>query len=66
LELKHNHQMFGEFLGFKGKKEDMDALKVVKRSKVANIVIYKPVMFDLLSGGSNVQLSCIPRDYRNE
>ncbi|GLJ46948.1 hypothetical protein SUGI_0990750 [Cryptomeria japonica] len=66
LELKGSQQIYGEFLGFKGKKEDVDALKVVKRSKVAKIVKYKPIMFDLLSGGSTVHLFCIPRDYRNE
>lgn len=64
LELKANHPIFGEFLGFKGKKEDMDALKVVKRSKVAKIVNYKPLMFDLLV--SNIQLFCTSRDYRHE
>jgi len=66
LELKGNHPIFGEFLGFKGKKEDMDALKVVKRSKVAKIVNYKPTMFDLLGGGSTVNLFCTSRDYRHE
>jgi len=66
LELKGKHPMLGEFLGFKGKKEDMDSLKVVKRSKVAKIVNYKPVMFDFLGGGSNVQLFCTSRDYRDK
>lgn len=66
LELKGTHPIFGEFLGFKGKKEDMDALQVIKRSKVAKIVNYKPIMFDFLGGGSTVQLFCSSRDYRQE
>eukprot|EP01018_Ginkgo_biloba_P035099 Gb_19610 [translate_table: standard] len=66
LDLKGNHQMLGEFLGFKGKKDDMDALKIVKRSKVSKVVNSKPTMFDFLGDSSNVHLFCVSRDYRHE
>lgn len=41
LELKGNNLVLGEFLEFKGKKEDMQTLREIKRSKVSCIVIQK-------------------------
>lgn len=51
LELKGNNLVLGEFLEFKGKREDMQALREIKRSKVGCIVIQKIRMI----GFGNIQ-----------
>ena len=47
LELKGNKYILGEFLEFKGKQEDVEALRNVRRSKVARLIIQKTSMFGL-------------------
>ncbi|XP_042497940.1 uncharacterized protein LOC122076610 isoform X2 [Macadamia integrifolia] len=65
LELKDNKKSFlGEFLQFKGKREDMEVLRIIKRSKVSRLVIQKSAMFRF--GFSKLQLLYSPRDYRSE
>lgn len=45
LELKGDRNVLGEFIEFKGKQEDMHALRNVKRSKVCRLVIQKSSLF---------------------
>jgi hypothetical protein len=45
LELKGNKYVLGEFLDFKGKQEDINALKNIRRSKVSRMIIQKMSMF---------------------
>uniref|UniRef100_A0A7N2RAK1 Uncharacterized protein n=1 Tax=Quercus lobata TaxID=97700 RepID=A0A7N2RAK1_QUELO len=47
LELKGNKYVLGEFLDFKGKQEDNNALKNIRRSKVCRLIIQKTSMFGL-------------------
>lgn len=47
LELKGNKYVLGEFLEFKGKLEDLQALRNVKRSKVGRLIIQKTSMLGL-------------------
>jgi hypothetical protein len=47
LELKGNKYVLGEFLEFKGKKEDVEALRHIRRSKVGRMLIQKTSMFGL-------------------
>ena len=44
LELKGNKYVLGEFLEFKGKQEDLQALRNIKRSKVSRLIIQKTSM----------------------
>ncbi|OVA02920.1 Nuclease-related domain [Macleaya cordata] len=64
LELKENKNLLGEFLEFKGKQEDVQALRHIKRSKVSRLVIQKSTMFSL--GRSKLQVLYSARDYRSE
>ncbi|XP_044477859.1 uncharacterized protein LOC123205108 isoform X1 [Mangifera indica] len=64
LEIKGNKYVLGEFLEFKGKQEDTQALRSVKRSKVSRLVIQKTSMFGLAP--SRLQVLYCPRDYRSE
>ncbi|XP_015878581.2 uncharacterized protein LOC107414887 isoform X1 [Ziziphus jujuba] len=64
LEVKGNKYILGEFLEFKGKQEDIQALRNVKRSKVSRLVIQKTSMFGLAP--SRLQVFYTPRDYRSE
>ncbi|XP_010240884.1 PREDICTED: uncharacterized protein LOC104585635 [Nelumbo nucifera] len=64
LELKNNKNLLGEFMEFKGKQEDIQALRNTKRSKVSWLIIQKSAMFGL--GRSKLQVLYSPRDYRNE
>ncbi|KAH9728096.1 NERD domain-containing protein [Citrus sinensis] len=41
LEVKGNKYVLGEFLEFKGKQEDIQALRYIKRSKVSRLVVQK-------------------------
>lgn len=45
LELKGDKIVLGEFLNFKGKQEDMQALVNVRRSKVGQLTIQKSSLF---------------------
>ncbi|RYR59044.1 hypothetical protein Ahy_A05g024890 [Arachis hypogaea] len=47
LELKANKYVLGEFLEFKGKQEDLQALSQIRRSKVERITVQKTSMFGL-------------------
>lgn len=47
LELRGNKYILGEFLEFKGKQEDLQALRNVKRSKVGRLIIQKTSMLGL-------------------
>ncbi|KAI3933220.1 hypothetical protein MKW92_007278 [Papaver armeniacum] len=64
LELDDNKHLLGEFLEFKGKIEDVLALRQIKRSKVSRLVIQKSSMFGF--GRSKVQVLYSARDYRSE
>ncbi|KAE9606483.1 hypothetical protein Lalb_Chr09g0320121 [Lupinus albus] len=64
LELKGNKYILGEFLEFKGKEEDVEALRHIRRSKVARILIQKTSMFGLAP--SRLQVLSTLRDYRSE
>uniref|UniRef100_A0A164WT77 Uncharacterized protein n=1 Tax=Daucus carota subsp. sativus TaxID=79200 RepID=A0A164WT77_DAUCS len=46
LELKGKY-FLGEFLDFKGKQEDIQALRNIKRSKVNRLIVQKTSMFGL-------------------
>ncbi|KAL3524544.1 hypothetical protein ACH5RR_017378 [Cinchona calisaya] len=63
LELKGNKFLFGEFLEFKGKQDDIQALGNVRRSKVGRLIIQKTSMFGLAH--SKLQVLYSPRDYRS-
>ncbi|CBI26485.3 hypothetical protein VitviT2T_024063 [Vitis vinifera] len=64
LELKGNKYVLGEFLEFKGKHDDTQALRNIKRSKVSRLIIQK---FSMLGfAPSKVQLLYSPRDYRSD
>lgn len=45
MELKGNKYVLGEFLDFKGKQDDINALKNIRRSKVSRMIIQKMSMF---------------------
>ncbi|CAI9087061.1 OLC1v1021032C1 [Oldenlandia corymbosa var. corymbosa] len=47
LELKGNKLIFGEFVEFKGKQDDIQALRNIRRSKVGRLIIQKASMFNL-------------------
>ncbi|KAK2371888.1 hypothetical protein QL285_073089 [Trifolium repens] len=64
LELKGNKHVLGEFLEFKGKKEDVEALRHIRRSKVGRMIIQKTSMFGLAP--STLQVLYTLRDYRTE
>ncbi|PON49512.1 Nuclease-related domain, NERD [Trema orientale] len=64
LELRGNKYVLGEFLEFKGKQEDLQALRNIKRSKVSRLIIQKTSMLGLAH--SRLQVLYTPRDYRNE
>ncbi|XP_023534697.1 uncharacterized protein LOC111796185 [Cucurbita pepo subsp. pepo] len=64
LELKGNNLVLGEFLEFKGKKEDMQTLREIKRSKVSCIVIQK--MRTIVFGPSRLRVLYSTRNYQNE
>lgn len=53
LELKGNKYVLGEFLEFKGKQEDLQALRNIKRSKVSRLIIQKTSMLGLGNLESN-------------
>ncbi|KAL2349438.1 hypothetical protein Fmac_003438 [Flemingia macrophylla] len=64
VELKGNKYVLGEFLEFKGKQEDVQALREIRRSKVGHIIIQKTSMFGLAP--STLQVLYTFRDYRTE
>ncbi|KAL9431592.1 hypothetical protein AB3S75_026728 [Citrus x aurantiifolia] len=64
LEVKGNKYVLGEFLEFKGKQEDIQALRYIKRSKVSRLVVQKTSMFGLAP--SRLQVLYSSRDYRSE
>ncbi|XP_043693951.1 uncharacterized protein LOC122644636 [Telopea speciosissima] len=64
LELKDKKCFLGEFLQFKGRKEDMQVLRIIKRSKVSRLIIQKSARLCL--GCSKLQVLYSPRDYRSE
>ncbi|CAL5344277.1 unnamed protein product [Camellia sinensis] len=64
LELKGNKYILGEFLEFKGKHEDTQSLRNIRRSKVSRLTIQKTSMFGLAH--SKLQVLYSPRDYRND
>lgn len=47
IELKGDKFLLGDFLEFKGKQDDIQALRNVKRSKVSRLVIQKTSMLGL-------------------
>ncbi|PIN23522.1 hypothetical protein CDL12_03770 [Handroanthus impetiginosus] len=64
LELEGNKYILGEFLEFKGKQDDLQALRKIKRSKVGCLTVQKMSMFGFAL--STVQILYAPRDYRVE
>lgn len=65
LELKGDKNVLGEFIEFKGRHEDIQLLKNLKRSKVSRFIIQKSTLFGGF-GRSRVQILYSPRDYRSE
>ncbi|KAG9454501.1 hypothetical protein H6P81_007405 [Aristolochia fimbriata] len=65
LELKSDRTLLGEFSDFKGGREDMQALRNVRRSKVGHLTVQKSSIFGVL-GRSVVHVLYFPRDYRTE
>ncbi|KAF4380305.1 uncharacterized protein LOC133037767 isoform X1 [Cannabis sativa] len=63
VELKGKY-VLGEFLEFKGKQEDLHALRNIKRSKVSRLVTQKTSMLGFAH--STLQVLYSPRDYRSE
>ncbi|XP_052185118.1 uncharacterized protein LOC127796777 isoform X4 [Diospyros lotus] len=47
LELKGKKYLLGEFLGFKGKQDDVLSLKAIKRSKVSRLIFQKMSLFGI-------------------
>jgi hypothetical protein len=45
LELKGDKNLLGEFIEFKGRHEDIQLLKNLKRSKVSRFIIQKSTLF---------------------
>ncbi|XP_059310445.1 uncharacterized protein LOC132061814 isoform X1 [Lycium ferocissimum] len=64
LELKGNKCLLGEFLEFKGNREDIQAMRNIRRSKVSRLEIQKTSMFGLVH--SKLIVLYYPRDYRAE
>ncbi|KAG8381678.1 hypothetical protein BUALT_Bualt06G0146500 [Buddleja alternifolia] len=64
LELKGNKYILGEFVEFKGKQEDLQALRKIRRSKVSRVTVQKISMFGFAH--STVQVLYAHRDYRVE
>ncbi|KAL0340869.1 UNVERIFIED_CONTAM: hypothetical protein Sradi_4603700 [Sesamum radiatum] len=64
LELKGNRYVLGEFLEFKGKQEELQALRKIKRSKVSRLSVQKISMLGFAH--STVQVLYTLRDYRAE
>ncbi|XP_057800679.1 uncharacterized protein LOC131016106 [Salvia miltiorrhiza] len=64
LEVKGNKCILGEFLEFKGKQDDLQALRKIKRSKVSHLTVQKTSMFAFAH--TEVQVSFALRDYRVE
>lgn len=62
LELKGNKYVLGKFIEFKGKEEDLNALKKIRRSKISQLTVQKISMFGFAD--STVQVLYAPRDYR--
>ncbi|KAK8628013.1 hypothetical protein V6N13_063726 [Hibiscus sabdariffa] len=66
MELKDNKYVLGEFLDFKGKQEDILALRIIKRSKVSRLIIQKITMFGFVDAAhSKIQVLYSSRDYRS-
>ncbi|KAL6127406.1 hypothetical protein ACLB2K_070771 [Fragaria x ananassa] len=64
LELKGNKYVLGEFMEFKGKQEDVQALRHIKRSKISRLVVQKTSMLGFAP--SRLQVLYARRDYRSE
>lgn len=64
LELKSNKCLLGDFVEFKGDKDDVFELRNIKRSKVSRMTIQKTSMFGLAH--SKLQVLYSPRDYQEE
>lgn len=64
LEIKSSKCLLGEFLEFKGKKEDVQALRNIKRSKVNKVTVQKASMLGFAP--SRLQVVYSLRDYRTE
>ena len=64
LELKSNKYVLGEFLEFKGKQDDTQALRNIQRLKVSRLIIQYFSMLGFVP--SKVQLLYSPRDYRSD
>ncbi|VFR03113.1 unnamed protein product [Cuscuta campestris] len=64
LELKSNKRLLGDFVEFKGDKDDIFELRNIKRSKVSRVTIQKTSMFGLAH--SKLQVLYWPRDYQGE
>ncbi|XP_051123016.1 uncharacterized protein LOC127245909 [Andrographis paniculata] len=64
LELRGSKYVLGEFIEFKGKPDDLQKLRKIKRSKVSHLSVRKISMFGFAN--STVQVLYAPRDYRAE
>ncbi|CAH9136843.1 unnamed protein product [Cuscuta epithymum] len=64
LELKSNKSVLGEFVEFKGDKDDVWELRNIKNSKVCQVTIQKTSMFGLAH--SKLQVLYCHRDYHGQ
>lgn len=64
LELRGSKHVLGEFMEFKGKSEDTQALECIKRSKVGEMTIQKTSMLGFAP--RRLQVVYTPRDYQTE
>jgi hypothetical protein len=64
VEVRGNKYYLGEFVEFKGKHEDTDALKNIRRSKVSRMVVQQTSMLGFAP--TRLQVLYCPRDIRNE
>uniref|UniRef100_A0A7C9DIJ3 NERD domain-containing protein n=1 Tax=Opuntia streptacantha TaxID=393608 RepID=A0A7C9DIJ3_OPUST len=63
LELKGSKCVLGEFIEFKGKHDDIQALQCIRRSKVGRVIVQKASMFCLAP--TKLQVLYCHRDYRS-
>ncbi|KAG9133909.1 hypothetical protein Leryth_004628 [Lithospermum erythrorhizon] len=64
LQLKGDKYILGEFLEFKGKQDDVQELRNIRRSKVGRLIIQKTSMFGLAP--SKLEVVYTPQDYRGD
>ncbi|KAL6501023.1 hypothetical protein OROHE_025220 [Orobanche hederae] len=65
LELKGNRYVLGEFIEFKGKQDDLEALRKIRRSKVSHFSIQKISMFGFVESAFEFEVNSEFGEYFN-